>query len=109
MIRIKQLHDELTKFGHAYNTAQKEFTDPLYIAWIVDMVFDGKAPENTERFSVIIKARKSSAFRNFWKAYNEMKKALSNFQIVNMGVVSNVTRERYVEQYKKDYPGEVPF
>lgn len=111
MIRIKQLNTKLDTLIQAYNAAYGEFGDSLYIAWMVDFVFDGKAPplESAQTFSIIITARRSKLFRNFWDAYKEAKTAMGNFQFVNMGMVAESVRKSYMKKFKQDYPGEVPF
>ena len=111
MIRIKQLYIELGKLGKLHTIAKKEFDDPLFIAWMVDMIFDGKEPpkRDHDKFPTVIQARQSPAFREFWKQYKEVKKALSNFQIVNMGVIPNVTRVKYQKKFKNLFYTEVPF
>ena len=111
MIRIKQLYDSLEGLMTTHRGVAKQFPDPLYIAWMVDCVFDGKAPPQSlqDKFPVIVKARQVPAFRQFWTAYKEVKVCLSNFQMVNMGVVSEAKRQLYIEQFRKEYPEEVPF
>lgn len=111
MIRIKQLHKELDSLIQSFNAAYGEHGDSLYIAWMIDFVFDGKAPlpEQQNKFTIIMDARKSKLFRAFWDNYKTTKKAMSNFQSVNMGVIAESARKGYMKKFKKEYPEEVPF
>lgn len=111
MTKIKQLQAELGKLSKAYDVAKEEFDDPLYIAWMVDFMFDSDAPAQELRteFSLIFEARQSQAFRKFWNAYKDAKAAMSNFQMVNMGAVSESTRRQYRKRFRREHAEEVPF
>ncbi len=111
MLLLKQLKREIEKLEQVYKFAKIEFDDPLYIVWIIDFIFDGKAPppELQEKFIIIMKARRSVKFRAVWDQYNKTKAALSNFQIVQMGPIAEASRKKYQKQFIKEYPEEVPF
>lgn len=111
MIRIKQLQQKVNKLVEARNNVGLDIPDPLYIAWMVDTVFDGGVPpeELRSKFPEVMSARKSRPFRTFWSAYKEAKAAISGFQIVPMGITSNSTRKKYHTKFLREHPKEVPF
>ncbi len=111
MILLKQLRDEITKLEQAAKAAVIGVPDPLYIAWMVEHVFDCKAPqpELQKKFAIVMNARRSTKFRAFWNQYKQTKAAISNFQSVNMGPIAMSTREKYRKIFAKTFPGEVPF
>ena len=111
MIFISQLHQELDKLIVTAKPAAKEFDDPFYIAWMIDAIFNGKAPspEKQGEFMEIMQARKSKVFRVFWNQYAAVGKVLSNFQIVNMGVIPEADRLKYQRKFMAEHSEEVPF
>ncbi len=111
MIYIRQLHQELDKLLKAAQPVSKEFDDPFYIAWMIDAIFNGKAPspEQQGEFMEIMKARQSSVFRTFWNQYKAVGKALSHFQIVNMGIIPESDRIKYQKKFMAEHKEEVPF
>lgn len=111
MIYIRQLQQSLDRLVTLYAIAVKDIPDPLYIAWTVDTIFQGRAPaeEIQGRFPAIMKARKSKTFRNFWIQYKETKAAISNFQEIQMGIISGAKRREYQRRFIKEHPEEVPF
>lgn len=111
MIYIRQLHQELDKLLNLTQAAAKEFDDPFYIAWMIDAIFNGKAPlvEQQGEFMDIMKARQSSAFREFWNQYKVVGKALANFQVVNMGMIPGTDRIQYQQKFIMEHEGGVPF
>lgn len=111
MTKILQLQRQLNSFVAAHHKARLEFEDALYIVWMIDFIFDGKppAPEIRQKFTSIMNARNSKAFRELWDSYKDCKLAISNFQLVNMGIISESLRKQYTNKFKKEHPEEVPF
>lgn len=111
MIYISQLKDALEALELAHKAARRDFSDPLYIAYVVDFIFDGKAPakEVQNKYPEIMKARKNAAFRHFWTKYKEAKAAMSNFETVNMGVICWMKRGDYIRKFRREHPNQVPF
>lgn len=110
MIKLLQLEQQIAKLIPAFDAAAKEFENPLYIAWIIDNIFYGKAPEQSKRdkFSEVMRARRSPVFRKFWDAYKDGRDAMNAAVGQDVGIFGS-DRVKYQKRFVKEFVGEVPF
>lgn len=110
MIKLRQLQQELKKLIPAFEKASVEFENPMYLAWMIDNIFYGKAPEQNKRdkFSEVMRARRSPAFRIFWEAYKNSRDAMHLAVGQDVGIFGS-KRIEYQKKFMKEFIGEVPF
>jgi hypothetical protein len=111
MLEVDQLKNSMIDLSKTLREASKEFDDPFYIAWMVETIFDGKAPalEVADKYPEVMRARRSKPFRKFWEKFREAEASLSNFQTLNMGIVPERKRSDYVRKFRKEHPDRPPF
>lgn len=110
MIKLRQLQQTLKKLIPAFDAAAEEFENPMYLAWIIDCTLDGKAPEQSKRdkFSEVMRARRSPVFREFWNAYKDGRDALNAAAGQDIGIFGS-DRVKYQKKFMKEFGGEIPF
>ena len=110
MIKLRQLQQQLKKLIPVYDKACAEFEDPLYIAWMIDNIFYGKAPEQNKRdkFSEVMRARRSKVFREFWDAYKDGRDSMNAAVGQDIGIFGS-DRIKYQKKFVKEFGGEIPF
>lgn len=110
MIKLLQLQQQLKKLIPAHDAAAKEFENPMYLAWMIDNIFYGKAPEQNKRdkFSEVMRARCSPVFREFWNTYKDGRDALNAAVGQDVGLFGS-DRAKFQKKFMKEFIGEVPF